>query len=66
MRHLFVSSALLLTVSLASAVEWPHLVTTFGAVPYWGKANDEQPRTEEELIDDNWVKLSSCEDNHFK
>jgi hypothetical protein len=64
MRFLALASLFVL-VSFASA-EWPHLVTTFGTIPGLGTANDDQPRTEAELLDGGWVQLSNCSSMHPK
>jgi hypothetical protein len=65
MRFLALASLFVL-VSFASAKEWPHLITTFGTIPGLVVANDDQPRTEAELMDGGWVQMSSCKDNHPK
>ena len=51
---------------LTSAQDWPHLRTTFGAIPGVGNAAATQPRTLAELTDEGWVQISSCADNNPK
>jgi len=52
--------------ALASAQDtyWPHMVTTFGAIPGVGNWFNAQPRTLTELTDEGWVQISSCADNN--
>ena len=45
---------------------WPHMVTTFGAIPGVGNWFNAQPRTLTELTDEGWVQISSCADNNPK
>jgi len=49
---------------LTSAQDWPHLRTTFGAIPGVGNSAATQPRTLAELTDEGWVQISSCADNN--
>ena len=51
---------------LTSAQDWPHLRTTFGAIPGVGNSAATQPRTLAELTDEGWVQISSCADNNPK
>jgi hypothetical protein len=55
---------IILAVCIAAAsAEWYHLATTFGPIPGLGTVNDLQPRTDQELVDDGWVQISSCGDS---
>ena len=55
-----------LALGSPSVAEWPHLVTTYGRVPGVDFANDYQPRTEQELLDAGWERISKCSDEHPK
>ena len=66
MRAALLGVELALATTSSVAVEWPHLVTTYGRIPGVDFANDYQPRTEQELIDAGWEPISKCSDEHPK